>query len=196
MTKSNIAQTTERDEAQMLEDVENQHIAIADARRELAEIQRRRHEMLTSASVDAIQEIDRTIDRTVTKVEIAEAMITALESELANVRVAERDGRLAANLARAQQLAEEAHGLIVNGYALAASSIAETLARLAKIDVEVRALNAHLPPGAVDVQTEAFRGYRAALGATVVLPGVSSDDANFWPARPRRLTIDEIYGRS
>jgi hypothetical protein len=102
----------------------------------------------------------------------------------------------AANLARAQQLAEEARQLIVGDYAEAAGAIAETLATLAKIDSEVRALNACLPPGTADIRIEAFRGYRATLGATVVLPGITSDNADFWPTRPRRLTINEIYARN
>ena len=73
--------------------------------------------------------------------------------------------------ARAQQLAEEARQPIVGDYARHASAIAATLGRLATIESEVRVLNARLPPGAVEVQIEAFRGYSVTLGATVVLPG-------------------------
>ncbi len=104
---------------------------------------------------------------------------------LGRLRAADRDAQLAANLARAQQLAGKARALIVNDYALAASSIAKTLGKLATIDSEVRAPNARRPPGTVDVQIEAFRGYRATLGGTVRLPGITSDDADFWPTRPR-----------
>jgi hypothetical protein len=86
--------------------------------------------------------------------------------------------------------------LIVGDYARAASAVAETLVRLAKIDAEVRALNARLPPGTVDVQIETFRGYSATLGATVVLPGITAGDGDFWPTRPRRLTINEVYARN
>ena len=111
---------------------------------------------------------------------------------LERLRAADRDAQLAANLARAQQLAGKARELIVNDYALAASSIAKTLGKLATIDSEVRAPNARRPPGTVDVQIEAFRGYSATLGETVVLPGITSDDADFWSTRPRRLTINEI----
>jgi hypothetical protein len=53
-----------------------------------------------------------------------------------------------------------------------------------------------LPPGAAYVQIEAFRGYRATLNATAVLPGSTAGDGDFWPTRPRRLTINEIYARS
>jgi hypothetical protein len=113
--------------------------------------------------------------------------------ELECLGAADRDAQLASNLARAQQLAEEARQLIVGDYAVHASAIAETLARLAKIDAEVQVLNARLPPGAADIRIEAFRGYRATLGATVVLPGITSDDAAFWPTRPRLLTVNEIY---
>jgi hypothetical protein len=79
--------------------------------------------------------------------------------ELAGVRAAKRDAQLASNLARARQLAEEARQLIVGDYARAASAIAETLARLAAIESEVRVLNARLPPDAAYVQIEAFRGH-------------------------------------
>jgi hypothetical protein len=54
------------------------------------------------------------------------------------LHAAARDAQLAANLARAQQLAEEARQLIVGDYARAASAIVETLARLAAIESEVR----------------------------------------------------------
>jgi hypothetical protein len=74
--------------------------------------------------------------------------------------------QLAANRARAQQLAEEARRLIVGDYAGHASAIAETLTRLAKIDAEVQVMNNRLPPGTADIRIEGFRGYRAKLGET------------------------------
>jgi hypothetical protein len=107
-----------------------------------------------------------------------------LGGELESVHAAERDARTAANLARAQQLAEEARQLIVGYYARAANAIAETLARLATISREVRALNALLPPVIAEIQIEAFRGYRATLGGTVKLPGIMPEEADFWPPRP------------
>lgn len=67
---------------------------------------------------------------------------------------------------RAQQLAEEARQLIVDHYAKAASSIAETLVRLAAIDSEVSALNALLPGDPAMAQIEAFRGHRVVLRAS------------------------------
>jgi hypothetical protein len=87
--------------------------------------------------------------------------------------------------------------LIVGNYAEAARAIAETLVRLATIESEVSALNARLPSGAV-IQIEAFRGYCPTLGQTVALPGISAEDAAFWPIRPhfRRLAISEIYARN
>jgi len=196
MTKSNIARTIKRNEAQVLADIEAQRGALANAEREIGELQHRRHEMLVSATIDEVHEVDRALDRAAITVDIGEAKIGSLEGELERFRAADRDAQLAANLARAQQLAEEARQLIVGDYARAASGIAETLARLAKIDAEVRALNARLPPGAAYVQIEAFRGYSATLGATVVLPGITSDDAAIWSTRPRRLTINEIYARN
>jgi ribosomal protein S13 len=98
--------------------------------------------------------------------------------------------------ARAQQLEEEARQLIVGVYAKAARSIAETLARLATIEGELRALSARLPTYIGDAQIAAFLGNRATLGETVVLPAISPDEPAFWPARPRLQTINEIYARN
>jgi hypothetical protein len=88
-------------------------------------------------------------------------------------------------------IAAEARLLIVGDYAEAATSIAVTPTRLAAIGSEVRALNARLPPGTADVRIEEFRGYSATLGAKVVLPTIIVGDRDFWPTRPRRLTINE-----
>ena len=122
--------------------------------------------------------------------------IPGFRGEIASVHAAKRDAQLASNLARAQQLTEEARRLITVDYAGHAGAIAETLGKLATIDSEVRALNACLPPGTADIRIEAFRGYRATLGATVALPGIISDNSDFWPTRPRSLTINEIYARN
>jgi hypothetical protein len=64
--------------------------------------------------------------------------IPGFRGEIASVHAAKRDAQLATNLARAQQLAEEARQLIVGDYARAASGIAATRARLAAIESEVR----------------------------------------------------------
>jgi hypothetical protein len=119
--------------------------AVSDAQHEIDELQRRRSEMLVSASVDGVQEIDTAIGRAAAKADIAEARFNALERALESLQKAERDAQTAV-LARAQHLTEEARQLIVGDDAKAASAIVETLARLAKIDAEVRALNARLPP--------------------------------------------------
>ena len=89
---------------------------------------------------------------------------------------AKREAQTAADLAQAQQLAEEARQLIVGDYAKAAREIAETLERLATIESEVRALNARLPAYTGYIQIEAFRGHGPTLGQTVVLPSSTSDD--------------------
>jgi hypothetical protein len=60
--------------------------------------------------------------------------------------------------------------LIVGDYAKAARAIAETLARLATIETQLRALNARLPTYIGGLQIAAFLGNRATLGETVVLP--------------------------
>ena len=111
---------------------------------------------------------------------------------------AARDALTAANLARAQQLAAEARQLIQANYAEAANAIAETLTRLETIERELRTVNARLRSDVGYVEIEAFRGHRATLGEMVVLPGVTSDDADFWPTRPRfrRLAINELYARN
>lgn len=150
--------------------------------------------VLPPASLDAIHEIDTAIGRAATKVEVAEAKIHTLERELEGLRAAERDDQTAADLARAQQLAEEARLLIVGDYAKAAREIVETLARLASIETELRALSARLPSYTADKQIEAVRC--AKLCQTVVLPAIAPDDAAFWPTRPRRQTINEVYARS
>ena len=83
--------------------------------------------------------------------------------------------------------------MIVGDYAKA-REIAETLARLASIETDLRALNSRLPSYTADTQIEAVRC--AKLCQTVVLPGITSEDAAFWPTRPRRQTINEVYARS
>jgi len=60
----------------------------------------------------------------------------------------------------------------------------------------LRALNARLPAYTGYIQIEAFRGHGPTLGQTVVLPAITPDDAAFWPTRPRRQTINELYARS
>lgn len=54
MTKSNIAQPIEHNVARILEDIEGQRAALANAQCEMGELQLRRRELLTTASVDAI----------------------------------------------------------------------------------------------------------------------------------------------
>jgi uncharacterized protein YjiS (DUF1127 family) len=61
---------------------------------------------------------------------------------------------------------------------------------------EVRALSARLLPDIAVIRIEAFRGHRATLGETVVLPGITSEDAAFWPTRPRLQTINDLYARN
>jgi chromosome segregation ATPase len=150
--------------------------------------------VLPPASLDAVDEMDTVIGRAATKVEIAEAKVNALEAELESFYAAEREAQTAADLAGAQQLAEEARQLIVGDYAKAASEIVETLARLASIETELRALNARLPAYTGYIQIEAVRC--AKLRRTVALPAIGPDDAAFWPTRPPRQTINEVYARS
>jgi hypothetical protein len=46
------------------------------------------------------------------------------------------------------------------------------------------------------IQIEAFRGHRATLSRTVVLPAIAPDDADFWPARPRLYAVNELYAKN
>ena len=94
--------------------------------------------------------------------------------------------------------ATHAPRLIQANYAEAANAIAETLTRLETIERELRTVNARLRSDVGYVEIEAFRGHRATRGEMVVLPGVTSDDADFWPTRPRfrRLAINELYARN
>jgi chromosome segregation ATPase len=193
-----VAGPTERVEAQVLADIEVQSEALADGQRERADLQQRRREMLASAGIEAIEAIDATISRAATKIEIAEAKIGALEGELESLRTAAHEARAAANLARALHLGEEARQLILGDYAAAALAIAKVLTRLVEIASEVRVLNSHLPPDAAEIDVEWFRGYRLTLGETVMLPSVTTNDADFWPTRPRsqRVSVNEIYARN
>jgi hypothetical protein len=43
---------------------------------------------------------------------------------------------------------------------------------------------------------ERWPGHGPTVGQTVVLPAITPDDAAFWPTRPRRQTINELYARS
>ena len=87
-----------------------------------------------SAGVNEVREIDAAINSAATRVEIAEAKIAAMENELQRLRVAAREARIAADLARARELANEGRELIVNDYVEAARSIAATLGRLSEIE--------------------------------------------------------------
>ena len=149
------AEPIERDEARVLEEVEAQHSALADAQRESAELQQRRRRMLATADIAEIEDIDAAIVRAATKIEIAQAKVDASESELECLRAAASEAQSAANLVRARQLAEEARQLIVGAYAQAARAIAETLGILAKIENEVHVLNSDLPPDAAAIEIEA-----------------------------------------
>lgn len=57
----------ERNVARILEDIEAQRAALADAQREIGEFQLRRREMLTTGSVDQVQEIDTSFGRATQK---------------------------------------------------------------------------------------------------------------------------------
>jgi hypothetical protein len=98
--------------------------------------------------------------------------------------------------AAAAQSAPSSAPSLVRDYAKAAREIAETLARPATIETELRALNARLPTNTGYIQIEALRGHRATLGETVVLPAITPDGAAFWPTRPRLQTINELYSRN
>jgi hypothetical protein len=182
--KPTIAAPTGRDQAQVVADIETQRAALAGAEREIDELQRRRCEMLTIASVDEVLDIDTILSRAAAKIDIAQARIVALEGELERFRAAARDAHLAANLARAQQLAEEARQLIVGDYVTAATAIVEVLFRLDEIRAEVAPLNRQLPPGVDGVQVEPPRYASATLATAVKLPGVDAYADDFWPARP------------
>ena len=116
-----VAEPIERSEAQVLADIAVQRAALSDAQREMGEHQLRWREMLTTASVDEVQDTDTVFSRAATKIDIAQARIVALEGELERVRAARRDAYAAANLARAWQLAAEARDLIDNDYASTSS---------------------------------------------------------------------------
>ena len=61
---------------------------------------------------------------------------------------------------------------------------------------EVRTLNTRFLPDIAVIRIEAFRGHGAPLGQTVALPAITSEDAAFWPTRPRFQPINELYARN
>jgi hypothetical protein len=192
MTK--IAKPTERDESQVLRDIDSENVRLVAGQHQIDVLQSRRRSLLAAGDVDGVVEIDEKIGRASVTVEIAEAKIVGLEAELESLYAAEREAQTAADLARAQQLADEGRQLVLGDYAKAAREIAETLARLATIESELSPLSARLQTYTDYI--EVFRGHGATLIRTVVLPAITSEDAAFWPTRPRLQTINELYARN
>jgi hypothetical protein len=192
MTKPITPSPTGRDGAPVVEDIRAERAALADAEREIGELQRRRREMLVSATMDEVLEVDRALARAGTAIDIAQAKLGPLEAEFERLRAAARDAYLAGNLKRAQGLREEGQRLIED-YAEHAAAIVAVLHRLAEIHAEVVPLNNHLPSGVDQVQVEPPRDAGATLATAVKLPGVTPYAADFWPTRPRRHAISEVY---
>ncbi len=63
---------------------------------------------------------------------------------------------------------------------------------LADIQGELEALNRRLPPDAAQVEIEPPRWGGATVASTTVLPGVG-EDADYWPLRPRRMALAEVW---
>ena len=175
MTKT-IAAPTGRDEAQVVEDIRAERAVLADAEREIGELQRRRREMLVSATIDEVLEVDR-LARAGTAIDIAQAKLGPLEAELERLRAAARDAHLAGNLKRAQKGLREEGQRLIEDYAEHAAAIVAVLHRLAEIHAEVAPLNR---------QVEPLRYAGATLATAVRLPGVTAYAADFWPTLPRR----------
>ena len=151
--------------------------------------------MLASATIDEVLEVDRALARAATAIDIAQAKLGPLEAEFERLRAAARDAHLTGNLKRAQGLREEGQRLIED-YAEHAAAIVAVLHRLAAIHAEIAPLNRLLPPGVDQVQVEPPRYAGATLATAVKLPGVTAYDADFWPTRPRRLAINQVYSRN
>ena len=134
------------------------------------------------------------IDRAATKVEIAEAKVNALELELEVVYALRVKLRPPPIWRERNNSLRKREQLIVRSYGTAAGQIAETLARLATIGSELRALNARRP------NYECLYPNRGGSLREDLLDGGAarhqSDDGAFWPMRPRLQTFDEVYARS
>ena len=164
-----------RSEAQILGDIDAKNAALAEARHEIDVLLSRRQGLLIEADVDAVHEIGSAISRASVNVEIVEAGIGALERELEALYAAARDARIAANKAKAHQLAAKEHQL-VEVYAEAAARAAAALVELGTIYSQMSRLNANLPTRVEPIGTHLL---------TAKLPSVAQSDGPLWPPRYR-----------
>jgi integrase len=178
-----VAEPIEHNEARILEDTKAQRAALPTRSGRSTNFSTTGAKCWCPPASDAVQEIDTAIGRAATRADIAEAKINALEGDLVSVRAAKRDAYLAANLARAQQLAEEARQLIVGDYAKAASSIAETLGLRPKASVA----KASLTTISARIRTRVRTNGTAGNGSSHS-PGTARRSATRWSMRstPRR----------
>jgi hypothetical protein len=180
-----IAKPTERDESQILADIDAQNVALV-AAHEIDALQSRRRSLLTAGDVEGIHELGAAISRATVTVEIAEAKVNALELELEALYQAQRQARVVADTAKAQALAERERALI-SVYAEAAARSAEALAELGPIHRKLSLLNLNLPIRIEPVGTH--------LPHLAKLPGRGHSDEAFWPPRYRVQAEGEAVGR-
>jgi hypothetical protein len=177
--KSQTTKTAEpiaRDETQILADIDAQLAEHAFAEGEADKLRARRREALAHATPGDILNVDREIAHAATVAEISKAKIDSLEAELEALHAARREARIAADMARAQALAERERALIA-AYATAAREAAEALVELGPIHRELSALNLTLPTRIEAVGTH--------LVHAVKLPGIATDGPDHWPPSPR-----------
>jgi hypothetical protein len=176
-TQTKTAEPIVRDETQILADIDAQLVEHAFAQGEADKLRDRRREALAHATPGDILNVDREIVHATTVTEISKAKIDALETELAALHTARREARIAADMAKAQALAERERALI-GVYAEAAARAAEALAEIGSIHRELSQVNLSLP-----VRVEA-------VGTHLVhakLPGVVQSGPDLWPISLRTV---------
>jgi hypothetical protein len=175
-TPAKTAEPIVRDETQILADLDAHLAEHAFAQGEADKLRARRREALAHATPGEIHNIDAEIGIANTTAEISKAKVDALETELESLHQARREARIAADMARAQALAEKERRLIA-AYAKAASVAAEALAELGPLHRELSTLNLAIP-----IRVEAVGAH---LVHAVKLPGIARDGPDSWPPSPR-----------
>ncbi|RYB06236.1 hypothetical protein [Lichenibacterium ramalinae] len=129
-------------------------------------------------------------------IERSDAVVTVLETELAQFRVDEDQAARVALYAEGQAAASEVADLVLNDYPDAARAVVDVLMRIAEAGSTVAQANANLPAGAVPLRPESFRNNKSwvadlpALAASVVLPAARASEASIWPMVSRSVPYD------
>lgn len=136
------------------------------------------------------------------RIDVAAVRIKRLEGELAEAEREDASARRERNLVRMREAAAEHRGLVEGEYRPRAAALAETLARLAKLESEIAQHSVDLPPFTTPVDVNEWRNNGTgvmlrSLAKVVVLPAVDRTGGDFWPAKPTvwRPAITDVYAR-